>query len=213
METNITITSGRDPLPFQDFNGKRYHLYAGERYYSRGTNRLHRVIWEYFHGPIPDGYEVHHIDGNPANNDPSNLECIPAKDHSALHFEEASERGRSDKQLQHLGRIREKTKEWHGSEAGHEWHAQHARDQWNVRPVRDRACDCCGKVFQYRTIQVPRFCSNNCKSKWRRDSGIDNVTRICPICGKEFVCNRYSKIRTCSRSCAGKYRYSARRDG
>lgn len=213
MEENIRITSGRDPLPFQDFNGKRYHLYAGERYYSRGTNRLHRVVWEYIHGPIPEGYEVHHIDSNPANNDPANLECIPASVHTEKHHDKASERARSDKQLQLLDRIREKTKEWHGSEAGRLWHKAHAIECWKNVPVREKACECCGTTFQYRSAHIPRFCSNNCKSKWRRDAGLDNVTRICPVCGRPFTCNRYAKTRTCSGSCANKYRNATRRDG
>lgn len=206
MEKNITITAGRDTLPFQEFNGKRYHLYAGERYYSRGTNRLHRVVWEYYHGPIPDGYEVHHIDGNPANNDPGNLECIKASQHTELHHDESSKRGRSDKMRRHLEAIRDKAKEWHGSDAGHQWHSQHAIDGWKNVPVREKVCECCGTTFQFRSTHIPRFCSNNCKSKWRRDAGLDNETRICPVCGQPFVCNRYAKTRTCSGSCAAKHR-------
>ena len=33
----------------------------------------HRIIWEMFNGPIPEGMEVDHIDTNPSNNDISNL--------------------------------------------------------------------------------------------------------------------------------------------
>lgn len=45
----------------------------------------HRWEWEQAHGPIPDGHEVHHRDGNPLNNDLRNLQCLPAGVHDDLH--------------------------------------------------------------------------------------------------------------------------------
>lgn len=43
---------------------------------------LHRRIWEQKNGPIPEGFHIHHIDGNKENNDISNLECISKGEHS-----------------------------------------------------------------------------------------------------------------------------------
>ena len=46
----------------------------------------HRVVWEQAHGKkVPKGYDIHHIDGNGKNNDPSNLVAIPHADHMKLH--------------------------------------------------------------------------------------------------------------------------------
>ena len=37
---------------------------------------VHRVVWEAFNGPIEDGYDIDHIDGNPHNNHLDNLEKV-----------------------------------------------------------------------------------------------------------------------------------------
>jgi HNH endonuclease len=49
------------------------------------TYLAHRVVWERTHGPIPDGYVVHHKDSNPRNNEPANLELLTHAAHSRLH--------------------------------------------------------------------------------------------------------------------------------
>jgi hypothetical protein len=51
----------------------------------------YRKIYENHHGPIPkdeDGrtYEIHHIDGNHANNDYSNLKSVPIQEHYDIHY-------------------------------------------------------------------------------------------------------------------------------
>jgi deoxycytidine triphosphate deaminase len=45
----------------------------------------HRAVYEALHGVIPEGYAVHHIDHNPKNNTPANLELLSASEHIALH--------------------------------------------------------------------------------------------------------------------------------
>jgi len=37
---------------------------------------VHRAVWEAFNGPIPEGYDIDHIDGNPHNNSIDNLQAI-----------------------------------------------------------------------------------------------------------------------------------------
>ena len=41
---------------------------------------VHRVVWESFHGPIPDGYEINHKDCNKKNNRIDNLELVTHKE-------------------------------------------------------------------------------------------------------------------------------------
>jgi len=40
---------------------------------------VHRIVYEIFNGPIPDGMQVDHLDGNPSNNCKENLRLVPAK--------------------------------------------------------------------------------------------------------------------------------------
>lgn len=54
-----------------------YHNIDKEGYLRVRLNgreyRGHRVIWELFNGPIPEGYVIDHIDGDTLNNNISNL--------------------------------------------------------------------------------------------------------------------------------------------
>jgi hypothetical protein len=44
--------------------------------------RVHRIIWQMFNGPIPEGYYIDHIDGNPSNNKLENLRLANQKENS-----------------------------------------------------------------------------------------------------------------------------------
>lgn len=51
-------------------------------------NNPYRKIYEEHHGIIPDGFHIHHLDGNPSNNDISNLIAISPEEHAILHNDE-----------------------------------------------------------------------------------------------------------------------------
>lgn len=40
----------------------------------------HRLVWTVTHGPIPDGMQINHIDRDPQNNRPSNLELVTCRE-------------------------------------------------------------------------------------------------------------------------------------
>lgn len=45
-----------------------------------------KYIYEkHFNTKIPDGYEIHHKDENPLNNNIDNLECVEKKNHARFH--------------------------------------------------------------------------------------------------------------------------------
>lgn len=45
----------------------------------------HRKVWEEVYGKIPDGFEIHHVDGNNKNNDISNLKMVSIREHLSIH--------------------------------------------------------------------------------------------------------------------------------
>ena len=60
-----------------------------KKYYKRialGDNKvlLHRYLWECANGPIPKGYDIHHINEDIWDNRLENLECLPHSIHSKV---------------------------------------------------------------------------------------------------------------------------------
>ena len=58
---------------------------------KRENKRMHRLVWETFVGPIPKGYDVHHINHNCQDNRLENLCLIEHNKHSEMHFEDKKE--------------------------------------------------------------------------------------------------------------------------
>ena len=55
------------------------------------NHKFYRKIYEQYFGPIPvdeNGrtYDIHHLDGNRDNNNPSNLVALSVKDHYYIHY-------------------------------------------------------------------------------------------------------------------------------
>lgn len=180
----------------QEYKGKRYFLCGF--YFQRKGIRLHRLVYEDYFGEIPSKHHVHHKDGNRANNDPQNLELMQASQHMSMHMntEERKAYGRM-----HIERIRPKAIEWHKSKAGKEWHQKHYKNVTAKAIYKKiaKSCQTCGKL--YETIEHGRnyFCSNACKSEWRRRSGTDDVITVCTNCKTEFVTNKYVPRKYCQK--------------
>lgn len=193
-----------------EFNGIVFRRYpksenlADRRYYrpsgdhvKDGVEALHREVWKAHNGEIPDGHHIHHIDGDPTNNDIDNLECVTPKEHAERHPE-------NNLTPEDIRKGVEAAKAWHKSEEGSEWHSEHWENSLGnlFADPKTRECDYCGEEYEYYTSS--RFCSNACKSAHRRDSGVDDVEHECVICGETFMANKYAGRETCSKSCGGK---------
>lgn len=165
---------------------------------AQGVRRLHEEIWIDHNGPIPEGCHIHHKDGDPLNNAADNLEAVPVAEHMRHHHAGQC----SPAKAEHLERIRPLTKEWHGSEEGLAWHREHARSTILLMQRHPHTCEHCRAEFEAVPKKSNRFCSNACKSAWRRASGVDDVDRTCAACGATFLVNRYSKKRACDGKCA-----------
>lgn len=159
--------------------------------------RAHRHVWISIHGKIPNGYHIHHRDENKSNNSIKNLELIERSRHLSHHYTDDMR----EKARKRMGEIRHLTKEWHASEEGIKWHKAHGSVTWKNRKPKKYKCEVCKSRFESKKVGSVKFCSNNCKSKYRRYSGIDNIVYKCKKCEKEFVKNKYSKQLYCSREC------------
>lgn len=182
----------------QEFLGQAY--YRCGHYFQRKGVRLHRMVWQHYNGAIPEGFHIHHIDGDRSNNQIENLELVTAKQ----HIGERHKHKRPVPKEAH-----DAAAKWHGSPEGHEWHKQ------QYQKIKDKilrrvplVCTQCGQNFE--STPGSKFCSNNCKAAWRRMSGVDDVTRPCSVCGRPFTRNKYYKIKTCSARCGAQLANIAR---
>lgn len=183
-------------------------------YYLNRKNqvRLHRYIWEKYNGPIAPGFHIHHIDCNKRNNNIENLAIIEKGEHERLHGSMLTEEQKQKMRDNLMENAVPEASKWHGSKDGREWHRQHyekMKDALYAKTIK--ICEYCGKEYETINHGNNRFCSNNCKAAWRRESGVDDEIRNCAFCGKEFTANKYTAKKFCTRECASKYRRSKKR--
>lgn len=198
---------------------KKYAYYIGYKftrdektnYFRNGKlkQRLHRFIYENENNiKLSKEISVHHIDGNKFNNEINNLEILTNSEHAKLH---GIENKNNPEILQRMrdnltNNARPKASEWHGSKEGIEWHRIHAINVANNMKVREYNCLQCEVLFYKKPFGENKFCSNACKSKYRRKLGLDNIEKQCLTCNNVFMSNKYAKQQLCSHKCSGKFR-------
>lgn len=70
--------------PFIIFKDRKYSVDISTGYvraHRPPRTYLHRDMWTEENGPIPDGHDIHHVDGNKEHNELSNFECVSRSDH------------------------------------------------------------------------------------------------------------------------------------
>lgn len=122
------------------WRGETWYLYR-DYFRNRKGKLLHRELYQSVHGPIGLEFDIHHVDGDKANNAIDNLVAIRRGDH-----------------------LRE-----HGPRGFQLWDAEQRRQNtsqnvWAKRQPVDKVCKCCGVAFQTIGMRAV-YCGNNCKSK------------------------------------------------
>ena len=67
----------------------------------------HCLVWEEHYGEIPEGMQIHHIDGDKTNNDISNLQLVTPLEHKRIHEGCRLENGKWFKKCKNCGEYKE----------------------------------------------------------------------------------------------------------
>lgn len=172
--------------------GRAYYAASGWAIAKHGRSSLHRDVYRDHHGTIPDGWHVHHIDGDTENNDPANLEAISPSDHARHHYAERAER------------MAERRAEWMATPEGREVRRRAAAKMRANTPARETTCAHCGAAITTRAGKGRLYCNDDCEYQARRQKNL----RPCPICGSAFggQVNGKRAARTCSYACGWELR-------
>lgn len=191
---------------------KKTGYYLSSKKIGSKRLRLHVYVWMKAHGAVPKGFHVHHIDENKRNNELSNLQLIEGREHVVQHSKNYSEERIEAARRNLIENAVPKSKEWHKSKEGREWHSKNGVEAYAKREAKEFICAYCGKTFKSTKYveDTNRFCSNNCKSAYRRASGVDNVERTCERCGSKYITNKYSLRKYCE-SCRSDIRHARKR--
>ena len=184
----------------QKFNGIIYKR-LNEGHYLYGSS-VHRAVYSYYFGEIPEDYHIHHIDENKSNNDISNLQLLTSSEHRAIH----------NSKVKHPDKI--------CPTCGKSFHPHHTINLYcskecfeKSRTRLNKICPQCGKEFS-PTQAKQIYCSKNCASKVNGLKGktpISQRAKKCPVCGKVFA-KKNPKTVCCSRACGRKLGWQKRTD-
>jgi len=114
----------------------------------------YRKIWELANNKnIPDGCEIHHIDGDKSNNDPSNLKCVTVEEHLQIHLEQEDwgavqailARTKSDKNLIKLAASRAQKERYNNGT--HNWLIHKDKQKVKVKEMFNKRISETGNAF------------------------------------------------------------------
>ena len=185
----------------QRFNGVTY-LKDRQGHFTAGRG-IHRTVWAYYNGEIPDGCEIHHLDGNKANNNVENFQCMTHNEHMKLHA-----KYRRIPQQEKTFICQYCGKEFVAKNLGHNLYCS-AKCFEKARPPRNtttKICAWCGQPFEAPTGKKNPCCSISCGKKlaWEKRRQTQSQTKICKFCGKEFSSAATNAV-FCSKSCQNKH--------
>ena len=176
----------------QRFNGVVYRETVKKHY---GVSaQIHRDVWSYFYGEIPNGYHIHHIDGDPANNAITNLQCLTSAEHARRH-------GKLSNPIKKIYICATCGKKFEGYANSKTHYCEECSHPFKI-------CAYCDKPFRANYRQQ-KFCSTKCSARYQFKG--HRETRTCPVCGKQFEVAKNRPTICCSISCGNKYDWQRRK--
>ena len=172
MVTNSDIIKSMETIvvdsTHQEFNGKRYGLHKGNRYFKRTKSKngikstvfLHREVWEYHNGKIPQGMMIDHIDRNRSNNSISNLRLVNSKENRANISDEHKEKYRQSM----IKYNSLKYGKWWQDESKSAERSKKLSESWKNREPIEKKCIVCLKTF-FAKHNVAVYCSKECRQE------------------------------------------------
>jgi hypothetical protein len=201
----------RSGHPSIEWNGRKYYYNTTKGCYFRAGRRgesktyLSRDVWEFHYGPIPEGYEIRHLDRNAANNAIENLVCVNPVEGARLHSGYKDETALLPvRHCQYCGLVLErKRSEAYTNNGG--WEPFHAF-------ARRRFCglECAGAAQRGKP------------KNWSPDNPVEREypVKYCLACGEQLKprvytgkmagviepLSAFTKRQMCNQQCAGAYR-------
>lgn len=184
---------------------------------KRTPSKVYRKIYEQHYGPIPtdvDGrtYDIHHIDGNTENNDPSNLIAVSVQEHYNVHYEQedygacwliARNMKMSPEEISELASKRNQSRVDNGThnflggkyikqliEAGtHPFLGGELQRTNNAERVLNGTHNFLGDGEYQRSIQRNRFAAGTHNFQLALQNGTHNsqIKKTCPHCGRAIA--------------------------
>jgi HNH endonuclease len=108
-------------------------------------------------------------------------------------------------QSENLRLARVKAAEFFRSEEGKKRRKELALIYLARKPLMISKCQSCNEEFETKS-ERKKYCSNKCKSAFRRGGGVDDIKVECVICNNQMSQNRYQTKLTCSPKCRKAHR-------
>lgn len=171
------------------FNGLRFRKDKGKYYVNFDTmQRLHVAVWEYFNGPKPKKYHIHHKDNNKKNNDISNLQLLSSSEHGKLHYQEKTEEEKAKIKEGHYKNCILVAAEIHREQPLTDEHKKKISDGFKKGLFYKHTCIFCKKEFETKN-KTCKYCCGKCKNDdnkaFRNDKS--NWKEVeCSKCNKKY---------------------------
>lgn len=174
---------GRDCCVFE---GIVYPRTVNGYYRSGRWVLLHREVWRFYNGEIPEGYHIHHKDEDKSNNKLDNLELVTPKEHYEKHKDSLV----ATTKLTHAAKKAdgtslfvynnpaklEKNRKLLSDLAIERMNRPESREFFSKRMVEvhktkapvEYTCLFCGQSCTSLAMRKALFCNNNCGRKYHR---------------------------------------------